>query len=442
VGDAGTPTVAYTDTRDGTKIAYSRAGDGPPLVFVRALNSHAQRWWTTGWTARYFEMLCRSFSVVLFDARGNGLSGPARTLDIDLLVDDVRAVVHETGVDRVTLFGQGFGTPVAIAYAAAEPERVSRLLLYCAYARGSGVHVSEEFIQTMRTLPEAAAAFMSRETYPDEERLPKRFLTTESLYTSPETAAAYFDFVRTVDVEPSLAEIRVPTLVMQPASSPVVRERLGREVADAIAGSRFVRVPGGAYNPWAELSFEPTLRAIGDFVGTPIPLMPTPKRLAVLLTDIVASTELTHRLGEERAREIFHTHDEVVKEAVRLHGGAEVKHTGDGTMATFTDAEDAVACAVKIEQRLAGGEHRFDDDLQVRIGIALGDVVEERGDLFGVTVMQAVRITDATLADQVLVSEAVHDKLGEDRFSFGPARSVSLKGFPEPARVYEVDWRT
>jgi class 3 adenylate cyclase/pimeloyl-ACP methyl ester carboxylesterase len=436
VGQAA-PDVHYATTRDGVRIAYAINGEGPALVFVRALNSHVQESWDNVRTRRHFEALGAAFTVVRFDARGNGMSGDATTIDIDTLVEDVRAVVDDLGITSVTVYGQGFGTPVAIAFAARNPDVVDRLVLYCAHARG--LPIPDVFLETMRVAPRQAHAIMAHDTYPDAETISTDLIRQGLHTTSAETAVAYFELVRTVDVVGELSDVKAPTLVMQPERSPVVRTALGREIAEAIPHARFVEVPGGSYNPWAPAIVESVLQAIGDFAGVSIPLMPKARPLAVMLTDIVGSTEMTHRLGEERARDLFHAHDAIVHEAIVAHGGVEVKHTGDGTLATFEETRQAVACAVAIERRLER-ERTGGLELQVRIGVAYGDVVEEQGDLFGTTVMQAVRITDRTKADQIFVSEAVFEAVRDQGFAFGPARSFALKGFPERARLHEVVW--
>lgn len=434
------PDVNFATTRDGLRIGYAVQGGGPPLVFVRALNSHAEQWWNDVWTGPYLSALGRAFSVVLFDARGNGLSDPCLEIDLDALVEDLRAVVEHAGLESFTLFGQGFGSPVAIAYAAREPDRVERLILYCAYARGAGTVIADEFIETLLKLPQAAVAMMSRLSYPDARQLPVERLDAEHAHFTPETGAAYFEFVRSVDVRDALPDVRAPTLVMQPLRNPTIPDELGREVAEGIGGSTFLSVRGGAYNPWAEEAVDPTLEAIGAFVGVDLPSIPAPKRLAVLVTDMVASTAMHHRVGEERAHGVHRVHDELVKRALDVHRGTHVKRTGDGTMAVFADPGDAVACAVEIQTQLAErAATSTDEALRVRIGVAMGDVWQDRDDVFGTTVVMAVRLVERASAGQVLVSEAVRDAAG-GVFEFGPGRSRSLKGFPDRVKVSEVLW--
>lgn len=440
-GFGGVPEIQHARTTDGLRIAYAIGGDGPPLLYVRALNSDVLRSWTDPWNSRYFGALARAFSVVVFDARGNGRSDPTEDIHLDGLVEDVDAVVRDAGLSHVLLYGQGFGSPVAIAYAARRPEVVDRLILYCAYARGEEVVITDEFIDTMRSLPDAAVALMGRSTYPDEAVLPRERLSRSNLAAPAGTAAAYFEFARSVNVEDALGKVRAPTLVLQPQRSPVVPEHLGRQVAEGIADGRFVALPVGSYNPWAHDAVEPTLQAIGAFAGVDLPTIPASRRLAVLVTDMVGSTEMRHRVGEGEARRVHQLHDAIVGDALKAFRGRQVKGTGDGVMATFVDTTDAVTCAVAIQKAMSDRE-RTDPDgvVPIRIGIATGDVVEERGDVSGTTVVLAVRIGARASAGQILVPDDVREVATDAGFVIGASRSLALKGFPNRVRLHEVLW--
>jgi len=432
------PDVRYATTRDGLRIAFTIEGTGPPLVYVRALNSHAQGWWTTGWTVPYFRALAERFSVVLFDARGNGLSDATTEVDLDGLVEDLRAVVDDAGLDRVTLYGQGFGSPVAIAYAARHPARVERVVLYCAYARGDEVRVSDTFLETMRTMPHAAAAFMGRETYPDEQELPSRVLSLGSMQTSPETAIAYFEFVRSVDVVDELPRVSAPTLVMQPERNPQIRARSGRYVAESIPDAVYRVIPGGSYNPYARSPFEPTLAAIGDFIG--VHLLGASNPVILMLTDMVGSTAMTQRVGESISRELHSHHDKLVRNAADEHNGTVSQHTGDGMMVSFDVAADALACAVEIQRRCSERNADAPEPLEVRVGLVVGQAHAHNGQPFNASAQLVTRVTAHGGPGDVFAAHPIPDLPGATDFRFAPARSAELKGFPGRVRIHEVLW--
>src|SRR5207253_2169994 len=114
---------------------------------------------------------------------------------------------------------------------------------------------------------------------------------------------------------------------------------------------------------------------------------------AVLVTDLVGSTETRVRLGEDDADELRRVHDQLLREAVVSHSGVVVKGLGDGVLAYFAGAADAVAAAVAIQQ--AADRHstsRTDAALDIRVAVAAGDITVEDDDIFGAAVVEASRL--------------------------------------------------
>lgn len=154
---------------------------------------------------------------------------------------------------------------------------------------------------------------------------------------------------------------------------------------------------------------------------------------SIMFTDIVGSTELTQQHGDEGAMLFVDTHDSIVRDALAACEGREVKHTGDGIMASFISAAAAVRCACQIQAALA--EHREknpDLPLQLRIGLAAGEPVEKRNDLFGSTVQLAARLCAHAEVGQVLVSNVVAELCNGKGFSFDDKGQTQLRGFKDP----------
>ena len=126
--------------------------------------------------------------------------------------------------------------------------------------------------------------------------------------------------------------------------------------------------------------------------------------LTLLFTDLVGSTELRTRIGEERSDHLRHTHDGLLRDAISAVAGRVVKSTGDGVMATFLGAADAVGAAVAVQQAIDRHNRTADGGrLEVRIGLSVGDVtVEEDGDCFGLPVVEAQRLEVASAPGQIL----------------------------------------
>jgi len=157
---------------------------------------------------------------------------------------------------------------------------------------------------------------------------------------------------------------------------------------------------------------------------------------SIMFTDIVGSTELTQRLGDEGAMLFVDTHDSIVRDALAACEGREVKHTGDGIMASFISAAAAVRCACRIQTALAEHREKYPDvPLQVRIGLAAGEPVEKRNDLFGSTVQLAARLCAHAEVGQVLVSNVVAELCNGKGFSFDDKGQTQLKGFNEPVHA-------
>jgi class 3 adenylate cyclase len=164
----------------------------------------------------------------------------------------------------------------------------------------------------------------------------------------------------------------------------------------------------------------------------------------VLFTDIVDSTSLTQSIGDEKAMEFLHVHDTIVRDALVALDGREVKHTGDGIMASFTSAAAAVRCAAQIQRELAGREKERGDEvpLKVRIGAAAGEPVEKNTDIFGTTVQLAARLCSHAEPDQILVSNVVAELCIGKGLTFRPLGEVSLRGFDRPFHVHAAEWQS
>lgn len=157
---------------------------------------------------------------------------------------------------------------------------------------------------------------------------------------------------------------------------------------------------------------------------------------SVLFTDLVDSTGITQRHGDEAAMGCIRFHDGVVRAALAEFHGHEVKHTGDGIMASFASPVGAVRCAVRIQSALAQDPGAI--PVQVRIGIAAGEPVESNQDLFGSTVQLAARLCASAVPAQSLVSSVVADLCIGKGLGFEYLGEQRLKGFEQPVRVHAV----
>lgn len=160
---------------------------------------------------------------------------------------------------------------------------------------------------------------------------------------------------------------------------------------------------------------------------------------AVMFTDIVDSTAMTRRLGDERSLEMVRAHDAIVRRALKSADGNEVKHTGDGLMASFAETSKSISCAQAIQGALEAFNLASDEKLEVRIGLDAGEPIVEDHDLFGQTVQLAARLCSVAEKNSIYVSDVVK--------AFAPPTVTVLergtrvlKGFADPVPVFEVVW--
>ena len=162
---------------------------------------------------------------------------------------------------------------------------------------------------------------------------------------------------------------------------------------------------------------------------------------AVLFTDLVGSTELLSRLGEAGYDGLRRSHFAELREAIKRSGGAEVKTTGDGLLATFPSAADAVACAVGMQQAVDVHSRIAGVPLAIRVGVSVGDVVFEDGDVFGTPLVEAARLVAVANAGQILATSIVRAIAGgRSTAAFSDLGSLNLKGLPVPVATCDVGW--
>jgi class 3 adenylate cyclase len=195
------------------------------------------------------------------------------------------------------------------------------------------------------------------------------------------------------------------------------------ELAEGFLGGVEVNEAGAALVPGATNERDPGIRT-------------------VLFTDIAESTTLTQALGDEAALAMLGVHDTIVRDALSASGGREVKHTGDGIMASFVSAAGAVRCAIEIQRQLdKHSQENPDRPLKVRVGATAGEPVEQHNDLFGSTVQLAARLCAHAQPEQILVSNAIAELCIGKGLSFEDVGEVTLKGFNSPVRAHAAAWK-
>lgn len=162
----------------------------------------------------------------------------------------------------------------------------------------------------------------------------------------------------------------------------------------------------------------------------------------VMFTDLVGSTAMRSRVGEDAADVLRGIHDAILTDAIESNDGRIVKHLGDGMMAAFGSAANAVSAAVAIQQAIDLANRRsIEERLQVRIGLSIGDVTIEGDDMFGLPVVEAQRLEASAQPATIRCAELVmHLARGRGGHEFVPLGDLELKGLAEPLAACEVRW--
>ena len=233
------------------------------------------------------------------------------------------------------------------------------------------------------------------------------------------------------DVRPILPSVRVPTLVLHRRDDPIPIDH-GRYYAEHIPDARLAELEGADHVPWVA-DVEAIVGEVEQFMTGARAAHASDRVLAtVLFTDIVGSTERAAELGDSAWRDLLQGHDELVRRQLATQGGREVKHTGDGFLATFTGPARAVRCASTIASEVA------ELGISVRAGLHTGECEQRGDDVGGLAVHIGARIGALAAPGEVLVSGTLHDLVLGSGIEFSDRGVHGLKGVPGDWRLFAV----
>lgn len=437
------PRIQYAKTADGTSIAFWAVGDGHPLVIAPTTPfSHAQLEWNMPECRRWFERLAGSHMLIRYDGRGTGLSTrEIADYSLEANVSDLDAVVNRLELERLALFASADSSMPAIVYAARNPERVSHLLLWNAWANRAEISETPQS-RAMRALleqdweiyTEAVARVLLK-----DEAAAKWLTRFYRECTTPEALRVIVPAVNRWDATPYLSQVSCPVLVMHRRGFRGLNVSVAQALAEAFPTAEFALLEGDSPVPFLG-DVDAVLRTMRAFLGDvdlPIVADDGGAPVTILFTDMEGSTPLTQRLGDEKAQEVLRGHNAAIREALRAHNGREIKHTGDGIMASFQSARRALECAIAIQRALADN----DGGVRIRIGLNAGEPVAEDRDLFGTAVQLASRVCSEAEPGTILVSNVVRELAAGKGFLFSDRGDFVPRGFEDPVRLFEVRWQ-
>jgi len=246
--------IRFCGASDGTRLAYSLVGEGPPLVKAANWLNHLEFDFDSPVWRHWIEGFSDGRSLLRYDERGNGLSDWGAYLSFEAFVDDLASVVDAAGLDRFDVLAISQGASVAIAYAVRHPERVRRLIIYGGYAVGWRARATAAEVarrQAMLDLTREGwgldnpafrqmftSLFLPRST-PEQARW---FNELQRITTSPENAEMLQRVFSRIDVRPLLGKVTTPTLVAHSTMDAVIPFEAGRGIAARIPGARFIAI--------------------------------------------------------------------------------------------------------------------------------------------------------------------------------------------------------
>ena len=446
------PRIQYAQTKDGVSIAFWTSGKGIPLVFMPTIPfSHVELEWQIPEYRRYYERVLQTVNLVRYDNRGSGLSDRDVTdYSLDAHVSDLDAVVEALGLQRFVLMASLYVGLAAITFAVRQPERVSHLILWCSLARMSDYSASpvtqtlaamrdKDFELYTETVSHAALGWTEAESA-------RQYAALMRECVSQEAANAMFEAMTDVDVSGLLAQVKSPTLVLHRRQVNFPGVELSKGLASKIPGARLSVLEGTSLAGFLG-DYEALISSIEEFIGeveeAEVAAEPSPVGAVhtILFTDVEGSTALTDRLGDAKARELLREHERTVREALKAHGGSEIKTMGDGFMTSFSSASKALECAIAIQRAFAEHNESAPEPIKVRIGLNAGEPIAEDDDLYGTAVNLAARIAAQAEGGEILASEAVRQIVAGKKFPFSDRGETALRGFEDRVRIYQMSWR-
>jgi len=436
--------VRYARSADGTEIAYAVIGAGPPLLLV-------DTYLALGVGSRLSSLrlggLYRAFAehrtVVLFDWRGAGNSGTARTFTLDSFIADLEAVVAAVDLSRFDVLGHGSPARIALEYAFRHDEQVRKLVL------GGGGFVSAGPREGAAMAPVAHLARTDWEAFRIAYAVRNNGWTQEAReqfddlgrHWTPESFEEFMNAVEQIDTRARAALVTCPTLVVVSADMTERFKRMARQVTASLPQGQLVEGP--AFRSLEEVEAVEAFLGPWDEAAPDVPAPTIAGNLrTIIFTDLEGHTQMMQRLGDAKGREVLREHERLTREAIRASGGSEVKTMGDGFMASFGSAQRALECAVSLQESFGRPDSLVAaQGLRVRVGINAGEPIEEENDLFGASVIAAARIAAKAAGGEVLVSDVVRQPVAGKGFLFGDRGEEVLRGFDDPVRLYELNWR-
>jgi pimeloyl-ACP methyl ester carboxylesterase len=434
--------IRYAQSDD-VSLAYAVEGEeGLPLIFIPGIVSNLAMDPSIPSLARFNERISRFCRFVRWDRRGTGLSDQsAEPLPLAEQARDLEAIRRAVGFERFALIGFSHGAVLALRYAVDHPERVSHLVLMAAPvcdALDPGDPSSPplspwgRLIEATYDFSGYTEGFMAVAVPSAEPGARALMVNMLKASVSPSGMRSLLGQIRDLDLRGALGAIRVPTLVIHANRERIFPAEHGRYFAAHIPGVRYLELDTDAHIfPLDAAASAIALAALEEFLTGSVVHSADRVMTTVLFTDIVDSTVAQQRMGDEAWRALRKSFEANSRRLVTQFGGRVVQFTGDGVMAAFPAASQALRAARAL------GEDARGLGVAIRAGVHAGEAYTVEDQLFGTCVTVAARVAAHARPDELLTTETVQDLVAGSSFTFRDAGAPELKGLG-PRRLLAV----
>jgi class 3 adenylate cyclase len=437
------PETRYAKSGD-VHIAYQVVGEGPlDTIFVPGFVSNVELAWELPGPPRLFSRLAAFSRLIRFDKRGTGLSDRVTDMpNLEVRMDDVRAVMDTVGSERAALFGASEGGPMCALFSATYPLRTSALIMHGSYARrtrapdypwGPTDEESRSWIdQIVRDWGGPVGLDERAPSMAGDKQFRQWWGRYLRMSASPAAMRALATMNAEIDIRHILPAIRVPTLILHSVHDRAIEFGGSVYMADRIPGARLVQLRGPDHVGFLS-DAETILGEIEEFL-TGVRHSDEPDRAlaTVLFTDIVSATEMAAGLGDRRWHDLLESHQVLVRRELARFRGREISTAGDGFFATFDGPARAIRCA----RAISDGVQSL--GLNIRAGLHTGECEIMGKDVGGIAVHIGARIAALAAPGEVLVSSTVKDLVAGSGLSFRDHGTKFLKGVPGEWHLYSA----
>ena len=430
----------YTQS-GGLTIAYQIWGSSEDtLVYVPGMISHLEAGLEDSEYLDWIRELSKSYRVIIFDKRGQGLSDrDSSAPNLEERMDDISAIVAAENLNQFFLFGLSEGAAISLVYAATHTKNVKSVAVFGGTAKFTRVDdykfVPEYEVMVENMLPSWGTGNSGYYFCP--QKMPEKktfFAKLERMVCNPKTLQGILELLSKIDVRPTLPDINVPVLVLHSRDDATISKLNGRYLADNIPSAKYIEYPIGGHLPWYE-ERENIVKDLNLFFSkTRDSVKLRDRNLAtILFTDIENSTKQLTEMGDEKWSERMNKHDEIMKSTIESFNGKLVKNTGDGVLAVFDGPARSIESAIYSIKRLG------EIDLKIRCSLHVGEVIWRNDDITGIAVNIAARALEKCHGNGVIITKNLRDLLGRSKFSVISIGDFALKGLEGNWELFKVE---